>query len=275
MRVIKLGGSLLEDAQRRAAALAGVARRWARGERLVLVHGGGKHVDAQLAKLGIARKTHAGLRVTDDATLDVVVGVLAGNVNKMLVAELSKLGVRAAGLSGADAGTIRAVPHEPVGGVELGHVGRVTHASSLLVDAMLESNILPVVSSIAAGPEGTLLNVNADTAAAALAVGVGADFLVFLTDVEGLLDGSGNVVRELRTTDAEALLQSGVVSGGMRPKLLAALGALNEGVAGVTIGEGTRLVAGSASSAASQPATGNRQPATHHAHQEEPPHAAA
>lgn len=245
MKVIKLGGSLLEDASRRDAALRAVAAQWAEGARLVLVHGGGKHVDAQLAKLGIAKKTHAGLRVTDDATLDVVVSVLAGSVNKMLVCELTRLGIRAAGISGADAGTLVAEVHEPIGGVDLGNVGTVTHACPALLDAMLDNDILPVVSSVAAGPEGTLLNVNADSAAAAVAAAVGAESLIFITDVAGVLDAEGNVVPELRARDVDALLESDVVTGGMKPKLRAALDALHCGVSNVTIGEtgGTNLVA--------------------------------
>jgi acetylglutamate kinase len=258
--VIKLGGSLLENAERRDAALRQIAQLWARGERLVLVHGGGKHVDAQLAKLGIAKRTHAGLRVTDDATLDVVVAVLAGSVNKMLVAELTKLGIRSAGISGADAGTIVADVHDPIDGVDLGHVGQVTDASGALIDAMLDHDILPVVSSVAAGPNGTLLNVNADSAASALAAALGADSLVFITDVAGVLDGEGKLVEKLRAADVEAMLESDVVSGGMRPKLIAALAAIGAGVGNVAIGEGTKLVAGSRLPVAAPfPATGNRQ----------------
>jgi acetylglutamate kinase len=273
VKVVKLGGSLLEDAQRRTAALTAIARQWERGERLVLVHGGGKHVDAQLAKLGIAKRTHAGLRVTDDATLEVVISVLAGSVNKMLVAELATLGVRAAGISGADGGTIVAAVHEPIGGVDLGHVGRVTHASPKLLDVMLDNDFLPVVSSIAEGPAGTLLNVNADTAAAALAVAAGAHSLVFITDVDGLLDGNGDVVAELRTDEADALLQTDVVSGGMKPKLIAAIGAVNGGVPSVMVGEGTRLVAWSHGSAVSRRPAGNAS--SLHSDLREDKHAAA
>lgn len=245
MKVIKLGGSLLEDARRRDAALRSIAKQWKRGEPIVLVHGGGKHVDAKLASLGIPKRTHAGLRITDDATLEVVVGVLAGTVNKMLVAELTAMHLRAAGISGADASTLAADVHEPIDGVDLGHVGRVRSANGMLIRAMLSSRIMPVVSSIAEGPNGRLLNVNADTAAASLAAALGAESLVFITDVAGLMDGSGNVVRELSAGEANALLQSDVVTGGMRPKLLAALHALDSGVRRITIGEegGTQLVA--------------------------------
>ncbi len=248
--VIKLGGSLLDDATRREAALRSIVAAWNRGENVVLVHGGGKHVDAKLAKLGIAKKTHAGLRITDDATLAVVVSVLAGTVNKLLVSELTKLGVNAAGISGADAGTIVAIPHPPIGGVELGHVGQVVDADDTLINAMLGARILPVVSSVAQGPNGSLLNVNADTAASAVAVAMNAGALHFITDVAGLLDSSGNVVEFIDHTTAATLIASGVVAGGMRPKLLAALSAIESGVSLVAIGDtihhgqgGTHLVA--------------------------------
>ena len=243
--VIKLGGSLLDDKNRRADALASIAAAWNSGRQLVLVHGGGKHVDAALAKVGIAKRTHAGLRVTDDATLDVVVSVLGGTVNKMLVAELTALGIRAAGISGCDGSTLIADRHEPIDGVDLGHVGQVTGSNRALITAMLTYGILPVVSSVAQGPAGTLLNVNADTAAAAIAVAHNADALHFITDVPGLLDATGNVVGRLTVRDAHVLLGSGAVSGGMRPKLHAALNALQSGVGAIHIGEegGTHLVA--------------------------------
>lgn len=245
MKVIKLGGSLLDDPARRSRALDVIVSEWNRGESLVLVHGGGKHVDMKLAALGIPKRTHAGLRITDDVTLEVVVSVLGGTVNKMLVAELASRGLRPAGLSGCDAGTLVAARHEPIDGVELGHVGRVTGSNKTLLQAMLTYGMLPVVSTVALGPNGSLLNVNADSGAAAIAIALGASTLHFITDVAGLLDADGNVVPRLTARDANALLANGVVSGGMRPKLEAALGALESGVATVSIGEegGTHLVA--------------------------------
>jgi len=241
--LIKLGGSLLDDAARREAALREIVARWNAGEDVVLVHGGGRHIDAALAKLGIAKKTHAGLRVTDAATLEVVVSVLAGTVNKMLVSELAKLGVRAAGLSGADGATLVATKHPDLDGVDLGHVGRVTQANVTLVKAMLTYGTLPVISSIAAGPDGTLLNVNADSAAAALAVALRAQSLRFLTDVAGVLDANGDLVPRLGVSDTKTFIDN--VSGGMKPKLQAALSALVSGVGEIVIGEegGTTLVA--------------------------------
>ena len=208
------------------------------------MHGGGKHIDAHLARLGIPKRTHAGLRITDDATLEIVVAVLAGTVNKMLVSELARVGINAAGISGSDGQTLTADRHPPIDGVDLGHVGRIRSSDPTLIQAMLAAGVLPVVSSVAAGPKGTLLNVNADNAAAAIAIGLGASSLVFLTDVAGLLDGKGEVVSSLGADDARALLASDVVSGGMRPKLEAALHALSAGVGSIRIGEGgTSLVA--------------------------------
>lgn len=245
--VIKLGGSLLDDGKRRREILTDIADRWNRGESMVLVHGGGKHIDAALARLGIPKRTHAGLRITDAQTLEVVVGVLAGTVNKGLVSELSSLGVRAAGISGLDAATVVAEFHPPIGGVDLGHVGRVVSANRALLRAMLNYGTLPVVSSIAQGPAGVPLNVNADSFAAAIAVAVEASSLTFFTDVPGFLNEAGSVVPTLHATDVEKLIAGGSVTGGMRPKLEAALNALRSGVGAIAIGDtankGTNLIA--------------------------------
>lgn len=245
MNVIKLGGSLLDDPVRRTEALNAIAAQWKSGEEIVLIHGGGKHVDANLKRLGIPKRTYAGLRITDDETLDVVVATLAGSVNKMLVAELAAIGVRSAGISGCDASTLSAEAHPPIDGVDLIHAGRVLGGDPTLIRAMVSYGIMPVVSSVAEGPNGTLLNVNADSAAAAIAVAIGAEELIFITDVAGLLDATGNVVTELHANEAEALLGTEVVTGGMRPKLQAALHALGSGVRRITIGEegGTQLIA--------------------------------
>jgi acetylglutamate kinase len=235
MQVIKLGGSLLEDAVQRAKALRAIVDAWQSGADVVVVHGGGKRVDSMLARLGIPKRTHAGLRITDDETLEVVVSVLGGLVNKSLVAELTSMGVRAAGISGSDGNTVMAEPHPPIDGVELGHVGRVTGSNRTLIASMLQYGILPVVSSIAQGPNGTLLNVNADSAAAVVATALAAESLLFLTDVPGFLDSDGKVVPSLHTGAARTLIANGAVSGGMRPKLEAAIDALHAGVGRVVI----------------------------------------
>lgn len=233
--VVKLGGSLLENSSLRARALAAIAAAAAAGEKLAVVHGGGKRIDATLAKLGIPKRTHAGLRITDDATLDVVVSILGGTVNKLLVAELGMLGIPAAGISGPDAATLEAEPHPPIDGVELGHVGRVTSANPALIEAIAARGVLPVVASVALGPDGTMLNVNADAAAAAIAVALGAKRLLFLTDVPGLLDDKGQVIESISADCAEQLLEYRVVTGGIVPKLRSCLEAIHGGVGEVVI----------------------------------------
>jgi acetylglutamate kinase len=231
MKVIKLGGSLLDDAQRRDAVLREIAREWHRGEQLVIVHGGGKHIDAELQKRGIAKKTHAGLRITDDVTLEIVVDVLDRVVNPLIVKELIALGVNAEGISGSS--VLVAEKHPPIDGVDLLNVGRVAGARPVEV-----TGTLPVISCVAGA-----FNVNADSAAAAVAVALRADSLEFVTDVAGLLDENGAVVSSLHANAVENWIDN--VSGGMKPKLQAALHALRSGVKSIAIGEngGTSLVA--------------------------------
>jgi acetylglutamate kinase len=233
--VVKLGGSLLEDDAARAAVVAAVARRWRAGERLVVVHGGGKHIDAELARRGIPRRVHEGLRVTDGATLEVVVAVLAGPVNSGLVHELAAAGADAVGINAAENALLRADIHPPIGGVDLGFVGRVTGAEAGLLRALVAQARLPVVAPIAVGPSGGYLNVNADSGAAALAAAIGARRLIFLTDVEGVADASGRLLERLDPPSALRLLDGPTVSGGMRPKLAACLAAASGGVREVVI----------------------------------------
>lgn len=235
LTVVKLGGSLLEDQALRLRALESIAARFTAGGKTVVVHGGGKRIDATLQVLKIPKKTYRGLRITDPETLDVVVSVLSGLVNKSLIAELRSLGILSAGLSGADGDTLWAEFHPRVDGVDFGFVGRVTYSNPQLLNAVLGAGLLPVVASVALGREGTLLNVNADSAAAALAAALRAERLVFLTDVAGLLDEGGNVVSELDPAKAWSLIRSGAVGGGMRPKLLACLDAVHAGVKEVVI----------------------------------------
>lgn len=233
--VVKLGGSLLENRALRQSALEAIATAWTSGKRSIVVHGGGKRIDAMLAALDIPKKVQGGLRVTDAETLDVVVSILSGLVNKTLVAELRSSGIRASGISGADGDTLWAEFHEAVEGVDLGFVGRVVRCDPKLLSAVLGAGFLPLVASVALGREGTLLNVNADSAASALAGALGARRLVFLTDVEGVLDADGMVIERLDARAARALLASPAVTGGMKPKLRAALDAIDAGVSEVLV----------------------------------------
>lgn len=238
--VVKLGGSLLEDSVLRSQAIAALSARWIARESLVVVHGGGKRIDAALGERNIPKRTYGGFRITDAATLDVVVAVLAGLVNKSLVGEFSQHNVFAAGISAADGGTLSARFHRPIDNVDLGYVGEIVAADPRLITTVAQAGYLPVISSVALGPDGTLLNLNADVAASAIAVALRASRLVFLTDVEGLLDQQGNLIDRVRVNDARDLLASPAVSGGMRPKLSASLDAVCAGVGEVIIaGPGT------------------------------------
>ncbi|HEY1434244.1 MAG TPA: acetylglutamate kinase [Thermoanaerobaculia bacterium] len=244
LAVVKLGGSLLESDGARAAVVSAIARRWRAGERIVLVHGGGKRIDAELAARGIPRRIHQGLRVTDAPTLEVVVAVLAGSVNAGLVRELGASGADAAGLCGAEFALLQADVHPPVGGVDLGSVGAVTAVDPRRLETLLRAGQLPVVAPIASGPGGRPLNVNADAAAAAIAAAVGARRLLFLTDVEGVADEDGRIRSSLDPIEALRLLEGPAISGGMRPKLAACLAAARAGVREVIIaGPGRRETA--------------------------------
>ncbi|HKB69270.1 MAG TPA: acetylglutamate kinase [Thermoanaerobaculia bacterium] len=233
--VVKLGGSLLENEGRRRRALAAIARAWNEGTPLVVVHGGGRKIDEHLAALGLTRSVHRGLRVTGPATLEAVVAVLAGIVNKSLVEELRGLGISAAGISGVDGATIVAERHPPLDGVELGRVGTAPHARPDVLTVLLSAGLLPVLAPIAAGRDGGILNLNADAAAAAVACSLASPRLVFFTDVEGVRDGAGRTLSRLSAAAARELIESGAASGGMRPKLAAALAALADGVGEIVI----------------------------------------
>ncbi len=228
--VVKIGGSTLGAHDTSLADIADLQRR---GRRVVVVHGGGPAISDWLTRLQTPTRFVRGLRVTDAATLDVAVAVLAGLVNKQLVAALTGLGARACGLSGADGALMTATYEDEA----LGYVGRIVHVDRGLLDTLLEQGYLPVVAPIAVLADETgragaqLLNVNADTAAGELAGALGAERLVFLTDVEGVRDGNGTLLRELGREDTSALLAAGVISGGMIPKVEAGLRA---GAAGAT-----------------------------------------
>ena len=232
---VKLGGSILEDREIRSGILGDVAALAAQGHEIILVHGGGKSLTRRLGQLGIESRFVDGLRVTDAATLDVAVMVLAGEVNKRLVAELESLGARALGLSGADAGALRCERLASAGGESLGQVGRPVAVDRTVFDVLLERGIIPVVASLGLGYDFGLYNVNADSAASACAWGTGSRAVVFLTDVGGVRGDDGNVLQQVRRADVERLRASGVISGGMLPKTLSCLEALEHSVSAAYI----------------------------------------
>lgn len=215
--VVKVGGGALAG-----GALEDLPAILAGGTRVALVHGGGQQLTRMLDVLGVQSSFHAGLRVTDEKVLEVAEIVLAGGVNKGLVRELGSLGVTAAGISGTDGPTLFV---EPV--PELGRVGRVSRVEPRLVETLWRGGFVPVVAPLGLGPEGAY-NVNADSAAAALAVGLGAHHLFLLTDVDGLLR-HGEAVTALAPEECEGYVRDGLAAGGMVPKLRAAAEAARGG----------------------------------------------
>jgi acetylglutamate kinase len=241
--VLKLGGELLEqpsDLDRAAAAIAALAKRAA----LVVVHGGGKEIDAALATAGIPKHQVDGLRVTDERTLDVVVAVLAGAINTRLVAAVRRARGKAVGLTGVDAtvATVRrAAPIVSVAGVrvDLGLVGApVTNGRPQLLADLLTRGYVPVIACIGATRDGQLLNVNADTLASHLAGALGARRLVIAGGTSGVLDADGRTIDRLTTRDAGRLIKSGTANRGMVAKLQACRTALQRGVGDVVIANG-------------------------------------
>lgn len=228
---IKIGGAQLEDAAPRAVLAGAIERARAAGHQLVLVHGGGNQIRALSKQLGIADRYHDGLRITDAATAEVAVAVLAGLVGKALAETLSDSGAPAVSLCGADGGLFFARRHAP-GGVDLGYVGQVARVDRKLVDGLLALGFVPVIATVApldpttAGARDRLYNINADHAAAPLARAFGCDALLFLTDVPGVLDEQQRLIPQLTPAQCETLKRGGVLRGGMIPKVEAALDAL-------------------------------------------------
>jgi acetylglutamate kinase len=241
--VLKFGGELLEDPTR-VAALASALARLARSVPLVIVHGGGREIDAALARAGIEKRQVDGLRVTDAPTLDIVVSVLAGLINTRLVAALGAAGVPAVGLTGADAGiglVEPARPHLSTSGttVDLGRVGEPIGKDkpALLMD-LCGKGYVPVVSSIGAARDGRLFNVNADTLAGNLAGRLKSPRLVVAGATAGVLDGHGGTIADLSFYDIESLVAGGGATAGMIAKLSACRQALESGSQEVFIADG-------------------------------------
>jgi acetylglutamate kinase len=242
--VLKFGGELLEDPARLRTVVAAVVHIARRGGPVVIVHGGGKEIDAALKLAGIEKRQVDGLRITDDATLDVVVSVLAGTINTRLVAALNTAGVSAVGLTGADAncGLVEPSPlHRAVDGrqVDLGRVGVPSRTADVRVVALLaELKFVPVIACIGLGVDGRLFNVNADTFAGHLAGRLRARRLVVAGTTPGVLDDAGATVPTLEPSAIERLINGKTATAGMIAKLRACEHALTSGVGDVVIVDG-------------------------------------
>jgi acetylglutamate kinase len=261
--VIKVGGELLEESSYLASAVAAVKAIAAR-EPVVVVHGGGKEIDAALKAAGIEKRQVDGLRITDQATLDVVVSVLAGAVNTRLVAALNTAGVAAVGLTGADAAcglSAAAPPHQAVDGrvVDLGRVGVPEAGASMrLLQTLTAERFVPVVACIGLARDGRLFNVNADTFAGHLAARLGARRLVIAGTTPGVLDGSGATIPAMGADAVARLVGDGTATAGMIAKLRACEQALGAGVDDVVIVDGRNAETLTAAAASDSPASATR-----------------
>jgi acetylglutamate kinase len=220
--VVKIGGSTLGNHDTTLEDLVELQKQ---GESLVVVHGGAKVTSEWLARLGIPTSFVNGLRVTDAETLKVVTAALGGLVNKELVVAIQALGGKAVSLSGCDGKLLWASIKSP----QLGYVGEIVAVDPTPLKLLLDASYMPVVAPVSLGSvEGRtmLLNVNGDTAAGEIAAALAADKLIFLTDVDGIRDGSGKMIPRLNSAEAKDMLSSGTASGGMIPKIEASLRAL-------------------------------------------------
>ena len=245
--VVKYGGHAMGD--------DGLARLFARdivllrqiGVNPIVVHGGGPQIGAMLERLEIKSEFVDGLRVTDQAAVDVVEMVLSGAINKQIVAAIDAAGGRAVGLSGKDAGMIKAerltrTKRDPDSNIEkvvdLGFVGEPKDVSPDVLNVLAGAGMIPVIAPLGVGPAGETLNINADTVAGAIAGASNAARLVLLTDVAGVMDGDGHLVSEMSAADARRMIDDGTATGGMIPKLGTCLDAIDQGVESAVILDG-------------------------------------
>ena len=211
----------------------------------VVVHGGGPQIGGMLARLGIKSQFAGGLRITDAATIEIVEMVLAGSINKQIVGFINEAGGKAVGLCGKDGNMVlarkasgNAVDPQSGSEIDLGFVGEPESVDTAVLTQILGRDLIPVLAPVATSKEGITYNVNADTFAGAIAGALGAKRLLFLTDVPGVLDKNGQLIKELRVDDIRRLIAEGTITGGMIPKVETCLYALEQGVEGVVILDG-------------------------------------
>ncbi|WP_298034370.1 acetylglutamate kinase [uncultured Desulfovibrio sp.] len=232
--VIKYGGHAMDKPELSEAFATDLAHLVGQGMSIVVVHGGGPQISALLTRLQIESRFVDGLRVTGEAAMRAVEMALCGQVNKTVVSAFARHGVRAAGISGRDGGLLRARPKNPA----LGLVGEVTDVDPALPRCLLDAGFVPVVAPVASGPDGEAMNINADTAAGALAGALAAEYFVLISDVPGVLNADGCLIPSLNRAEITRLEADRVISGGMIPKVEACLNALDAGCSRALILDG-------------------------------------
>lgn len=236
--VVKYGGAAMKDGQLKDYVVRDIVFLTSVGVRIVVVHGGGPEINSWLAKLNIEPQFKDGLRVTDADTMDVVEMVLVGRVNKELVALINQAGGSAVGLCGKDGNLVTA---RPQGNEGIGFVGEVSTINPDVLRPLLDNGYIPVISSVAVDENGQAFNINADTVAGEMAAALGAEKLVLLTDTPGILydfDDKSSLIRKLDIQGARKLIDDGIVSGGMIPKVTCCVRSLAQGVQAAHIIDG-------------------------------------
>lgn len=235
--VVKYGGNAMTNETLKQAVMKDIVLLSLVGIKVVLVHGGGPEINAMLKKVGKESKFVNGLRYTDEETVDIVQQVLAGKVNKDLVQLLNAQGGKAVGLCGLDGNLIRAEQLDP----DLGYVGEITEVNPEIINNALNNGYIPVISTVAAGANGEVYNINADTAAARIAAEMKASNLILLTDIKGLLedkDDDSTIIRVVGVSYVPYLKKQGIISGGMIPKIDCCVEAVRRGVKKTNIIDG-------------------------------------
>lgn len=245
--VVKYGGHAMGDEALGAEFARDIVMLKQAGLNPIVVHGGGPQIGAMLTRLGIKSEFSGGLRITDKATVEIVEMVLAGSINKQIVAQLNQAGGRAVGLCGKDGNLIVARKveqkiHDPESNIEkildLGFVGEPDKINPEILDVIQKSDIIPVIAPIGVSSDGHTYNINADTVAGAIAAAMNAARLLLLTDVKGVLDKQGKLMEALTVDEAKALMKDGTISGGMIPKLETCIESVEGGVEAVVILDG-------------------------------------
>ena len=235
--VIKYGGNAMVNENLKQQVMEDIVLLWLIGVKVVLIHGGGPEISAMMEKIGKVPQFIDGLRVTDKETIDIVQMVLAGKVNKDLVNLLQTKGGHAIGVSGIDGGILECQMKDE----KLGYVGKITKVRAKPIEDILEKNYIPVVSTVASDRHGNSYNINGDTAAAHIAGALGAERLIMMTDIAGILkdkDDPSTLIPEITVSEAKGLYESGVISGGMIPKVDCCIDAIEHGVENVVIMDG-------------------------------------
>lgn len=232
--VIKYGGHAMDKPELASAFAEGLTALSAKGMRLAVVHGGGPQINSLLNRLSIESRFESGLRVTDEDTMQAVEMVLCGQVNKAVVTQFEQHGIRAVGISGKDAHLLQASQISPMFGL----VGEVKKVDPAVVDTLMNGGFLPVIAPVATSERGESLNINADTAAGAIAGALKADYFVLVSDVPGVLDKNGSLLPSINSKQIAELKADGTIHSGMIPKTASCLNALRAGCARALILDG-------------------------------------